>query len=102
MTDKFVLDTSIIIDGKATEMINSGEIASGSEVVIPKAALDELQAQASKHREEGFVGLEELTRLRSLGAEKNIKIDFEGERPSMDDIRLAKSGRIDAIIRDVA
>ena len=102
MTDKFVLDTSIIIDGKATEMINSGEIAAGSEVIIPKAALDELQAQASKHREEGFVGLEELTRLRSLGAEKNIKIDFEGERPSMDDIRLAKSGRIDAIIRDVA
>jgi ATPase len=100
--DRFVLDTSIIIDGKATEMIKSGEIPRGAEIIIPKAALDELQAQASRHREEGFVGLEEITRLRSLGSEMNIEIAFEGERPTMDDIRLAKGGRIDAIIRDVA
>ena len=100
--DKVVLDTSVIIEGKATEMIISGELAGVSEIIIPRAALDELQAQASKHQEEGFVGLEEITKLRSLCAGKNIKIGFEGERPSMDDIRLARSGRIDAIIRDVA
>lgn len=99
---KFVLDTSIIIDGKATAQIDSGEIGVDSEIIVPRAVLDELQAQASKHREEGFLGLEELTRLRSLCEQKGIKIGFEGERPSMDDIRLAKSGRIDAIIRDVA
>ncbi len=100
--DKVVLDTSVIIDGKATELIQSGELVSGSLVIVPRAALDELQAQASKHRQEGFVGLEELTRLRTLCEEKKISIEFEGERPSMDDIRLAGSGRIDAIIRDVA
>jgi ATPase len=100
--DRFVLDTSIIIDGKATQMIKTGEIPRGSQIIIPKAALDELQAQASRHREEGFVGLEELTRLRALGSDENIEIVFEGERPTMDDIRLAKGGRIDAIIRDVA
>jgi ATPase len=99
---KLVLDTSIIIDGKASELIDRGEISQGSEVIIPMAALDELQAQASKHREEGFTGLREITRLRSLGSEKRITITFSGERPSMDDIRLAQNGRIDAIIRDVA
>lgn len=100
--NKFVLDTSIVIDGKAAEMINTSEISEGDEIIIPRAVLDELQAQASKHREEGFVGLEELTRLRSLCDQKKITIGFEGDRPSMEDIKLAKSGRIDAIIRDVA
>ena len=102
MTQRVVLDTSVIIDGIATSMIQSGELAEGSEMIVPIAALDELQAQASKHRDEGFVGLEELTRLRTLCQEKKIVMTFEGERPSMDDIRLARSGRIDAIIRDVA
>jgi ATPase len=99
---KLVLDTSIIIDGKACELVSSGEITEGSEIIVPIAALDELQAQASRHREEGFTGLRELTRLRTLSEERKIKITFTGQRPSMDDIRLARSGRIDALIRDAA
>lgn len=97
-----VLDTSIIIDGRVSSMISSGEIPEGSEIIVPVAALDELQAQASKHREEGFLGLEELTAIRELSTAKNIRISFEGERPSIEDIRLARSGRIDALIRDIA
>jgi ATPase len=83
-------------------MISSGEILEGSEIIIPVASLDELQAQASKHREEGFIGLEELTKIRKLCDEKKVKLLFEGERPSMEDIKLARSGRIDALIRDIA
>ncbi|HZW54996.1 MAG TPA: PINc/VapC family ATPase [Nitrososphaerales archaeon] len=99
---RVVLDTSIIIDGKANAMVSSGEIKSGSTIIVPIAALDELQAQASRHREEGFLGLEELTRLRALCDERKITLEFRGERPSLEDIQLARSGRIDAIIRDVA
>jgi ATPase len=99
---KVVLDTSIIIDGKASELVSSGEISAGSEIIVPIAALDELQAQASRHREEGFAGLRELTRLRALSGEKNIKMTYTGQRPSMEDIRLARNGRIDALIRDAA
>jgi ATPase len=99
---KLVLDTSIIIDGKASELVSSGEIGEGSEIIVPVAALDELQAQASRHREEGFAGLRELTRLRTLSEERKIKMTFTGERPSMEDIRLARGGRIDALIRDAA
>jgi ATPase len=102
LIQKAVVDTSVIISGKVTSLIESGEIPSGAEIIVPVAALDELQAQASKHREEGFLGLEELTRLRKLCDQKKIQISFEGERPTMEDIRLAGSGRIDAIIRDVA
>ena len=101
MERKLVLDTSIIIDGKISKMIESGEVKD-CEVIIPLAALDELQAQASMNREPGFVGLAEIKKIRELCDGKGVTIRFVGERPSMDDIRLARHGRIDALIKDVA
>ncbi|PUA32660.1 MAG: ATPase [Candidatus Terraquivivens tikiterensis] len=101
MHTKIVPDTSVVINGKLTEYLQSEE-SKGCEVIIPVAVVDELQAQASKKREPGFIGLNELKRIRDICAEKNIPIRFSGERPSLEDIKLARSGRIDALIRDVA
>ena len=102
MESKVVLDTSVIIDGKISELVSSGELPEGIEIIVPVAALDELQSQASRHREEGFEGLKELNKLRELCELKKITLSYTGERPTMEDIRLASGGRIDAMIRDVA
>src|SRR5581483_561340 len=99
---KFVLDTSIIIDGEITKMLEAGKIEEGSELVIPLAVLDELQSQASTNKEHGFVGLEEIKKMHELCSAKKIGLRFVGQRPDLNDIRLAKHGRIDAIIKDVA
>jgi ATPase len=99
---KFVLDTSIIIDGEITKMLEENNIEEGSDIIIPLAVLDELQSQASTNKEHGFVGLEEIKKMRELCITKNINLRFVGQRPDLDDIRLAKHGRIDAIIKDVA
>ncbi len=99
--EKIVVDTSIIIDGEITKLIESG-ILKDCEIIIPVAVLDELQAQASQSKDYGFVGLEEIKKIRELTQKNNITIRFEGERPSMDDIKLARHGRIDAIIKDIA
>ena len=99
---KYVLDTSVIIDGEITKMIDSGAIEGGSEIIIPLAVLDELQSQASTNKEHGFVGLAEIKKMRELAQSRQIRLRFVGERPNIDDIRLAKHGRIDAIIKDVA
>jgi len=101
MMEKIVVDTSIIIDGEIAKLIEAGNLKD-CEIIIPVAVLDELQAQASRNKEYGFVGLEEIKKIRQLSEQHNIALRFEGERPSMDDIRLARSGRIDAIIKDVA
>jgi len=101
MVNKIVPDTSVIIHGNLAQMIEKGELKD-FELVIPLAVLDELQAQASKGRDVGFVGLDELKKIRKLCEEKKIKIKFVGERPSLEEIKLAKAGRIDALIRDVA
>jgi ATPase len=101
MTQKLVPDTSIIIDGNVQTVIEKGEFTD-VELVIPRAVLDELQAQASRGREPGFVGLGEIKKLREFCQSKGIKLTFLGERPGLNDIRLARSGRLDALITDVA
>jgi ATPase len=101
MSLKIVPDTSIIIDGKISKMLEEGELKD-VEVIIPVAVLDELQAQASKGKEPGFIGLNELKKIREVCEKKNVLIRFSGERPSLEDIKLARSGRLDALIRDVA
>src|SRR5215204_1674511 len=83
-------------------MIEGGQIDNGSEIIIPLAVLDELQSQASSNKEYGFVGLNEIKKIRDQSSMKDISLRFLGERPNIDDIRLAKRGRIDAIIKDVA
>lgn len=98
---KIVADTSVIISGFITKQIESKNLQN-SELIIPMAALDELQSQASQGKEQGFVGLEEIKKINKICQENNITIQFVGQRPSLDDIRLARHGRIDAIIKDVA
>ncbi|MDG6940186.1 MAG: Flp pilus assembly complex ATPase component TadA [Nitrososphaerota archaeon] len=101
MTETIVLDTSVVISGAIIGELESGSLGD-VKVCIPHATLDELQAQASKNVDVGFVGLEHLKNIREVCERKGLQFYFVGPTPSLDDIRLARSGRIDAIIRNVA
>ena len=101
MGEKAVPDTSVVINGALSRLIESGKLSEG-ELIIPLAVVDELQAQASRGKDVGLRGLEELRRIRALAEERGLTIRFSWERPSLEDIKLARSGRIDALIRDVA
>jgi len=98
---KVLPDTSIIVQGKLSQLLEEGKL-DGSEIIIPEIVMGELQAQAAKMKESGFLGLEEIKKIRSLLDKHKAKLKFTGERPSYDDIMLAKSGRIDALIQDSA
>ena len=98
---RICVDTSVIIHGKITELINSKKLTK-SEILIPQLVMGELQAQAAKGREIGYIGLEEIKKIRQLAKKHKIKINFVGERQSYEDIILAKSGRIDALIINIA
>lgn len=99
--EKIIPDTSILIDHKLSELIKEGELEN-VEIIIPEAVVDELQAQANDGREIGFEGLEEIKKLRELSEDKNIEISHIGRRPTQEEIDLAKSGRIDSLIKDHA
>ncbi|AKG91714.1 ATPase, PilT family [Geoglobus ahangari] len=97
---KYVVDTSVIIDGRVSKMIESGEIK--GTIIIPEAVLAELEAQANFGRMTGFQGLEEVRRIRELAERAGFDVLFLGERPSLEHVRLARGGEIDNLIRKVA
>ena len=98
---KIVADTSVIINGQLIAQIESGSIRN-TEIIIPQAVFDELQSQASSKKKQGFVGLEKIQKLKELSGSYGLNIVLKGTHPSNDDIRLADSGRIDALITDMA
>jgi len=98
---KICIDTSALIHGKITELIKSEKL-NEAEIIIPEIVTGELQAQASRGKEIGFIGLEEIKNIRELSEKHKIILKFIGERPSYEDILLARSGRIDALIQDIA
>jgi ATPase len=99
---KILLDTSAIIDGEFTRILERSKSPDYSAIIIPVAALDELQSQASTNKEHGFIGLNEIKKIRDLCKTLKIELKFAGERPSANDINLATRGRIDAIINELA
>ncbi len=98
---KIIPDTSVIIDGRVTELVE-GEEFQGSIVVIHEAVLGELEYQANRGQETGMSGLDEAKRLRKLSDKGVIELKYKGERPTLEEIKLAPGGEIDSLIRELA
>jgi ATPase len=101
MAKYLVPDTSVVIDGRISSRVRSGEIKA-QRIVVPEAVVAELEAQANHGREIGIRGLEELRRLSEMAKAGKIELEYVGVRPDLDQIKLAGGGEIDAMIRDVA
>ena len=99
--DKLLPDTSVIIEGLLSAKISNGEIVTG-EVIIHEAVIAELEHQANMGKSIGYLGLDEIQRLKDLTEEKGFELNFKGVRPSAQDIRHASLGEIDALIRQLA
>ena len=98
---KIVLDTSVIINGLFKTQIESGNIRN-SEIIIPQAVIDELQSQASQKKDQGFIGLKQIKELKNLSKNFALEISIHGNHPSIEDIHMARKGKIDSLIKDIA
>ncbi|MDD5499605.1 MAG: PINc/VapC family ATPase [Candidatus Nanoarchaeia archaeon] len=96
-TEIFVPDTSVIIEGILSSMIEKGQV-SGT-IIIHNAVLAELEHQANSNREIGLIGINEIKKIISL---KKIKIEYDGQRPTIQAIKYSNKGEIDSLIRDLA
>ena len=99
--ERIIPDTSAIIIGAVSDILEK-ENLDYPEIIVPEAVVCELEHQANAKRSEGHKGLKELQKLQSLQDEGELAITFKGRRPTNYDIRYAKSGEIDGIIRDLA
>lgn len=98
--ERAVPDTSVLISGVFSGLIENDKIK--GEIIIPEFVMEELRSQASRGKEIGFKGLQELKRIRELCQEKGIELKKTGRRQTYEEIKLAKFGRIDALILDIA
>ena len=98
---RIIPDTSAVIIGAISDILEK-ENLDYPEIIVPEAVVCELEHQANANRSEGRKGLKELQKLQRLQYEGELAIDFKGKRPTNYDIKYAKSGEIDSIIRDIA
>ena len=98
---RIIPDTSAVIIGAISEIVEKKDL-DYPEIIVPEAVVCELEHQANANRSEGHKGLKELQKLQRMQYEGELAIDFKGKRPTNYDIKYAKSGEIDSIIRDLA
>ena len=98
---RIIPDTSAVIIGAVSDIVENSDL-DYPEIIVPEAVVCELEHQANANRSEGRKGLKELQKLQDLQYEGELAISFKGKRPTNYDIKYAKSGEIDSIIRDVA
>ncbi|WP_410319135.1 PINc/VapC family ATPase [Methanobrevibacter sp.] len=98
---RIIPDTSAVIIGAVSEIVEKEDL-DYPEIIVPEAVVCELEHQANDNRSEGHKGLKELQKLQRMQYEGELAIDFKGKRPTNYDIKYAKSGEIDSIIRDLA
>ena len=99
--NKLIPDTSVIIEGLVSKYIINGQIKV-NEVLIHEAVLGELENQANSSKVIGELGLEEVKKIRKLSKGYGFKVVFSGRRASADEIKQARRGEIDALIRSLA
>src|SRR3989338_8238281 len=97
--EKLIPDTSVIIEGLVSKKINEKELKVDF-VIIHEAVIAELEHQANLGKAIGFLGLDEIKRIRELA--KDFELKFGGVRPRAVEIRDASLGEIDSLIRQLA
>ncbi|UCG90091.1 MAG: Flp pilus assembly complex ATPase component TadA [Candidatus Heimdallarchaeota archaeon] len=98
----YVPDTSAIINGGLRDILETKKIETESRVAIHASLIAELEHQANSGRKSGIKGLKELTIIRQICGDLGILLEYGGRRPHLSEIKRARSGEIDAIIRDFA
>ncbi|PIZ52965.1 ATPase, partial [Candidatus Woesearchaeota archaeon CG_4_10_14_0_2_um_filter_33_10] len=71
-------------------------------VIIHEAVLAELEHQANQNKETGVLGLEEINKIRELSEKLGFNLEFSGKRPNAYEIKYARLGEIDSLIRELA
>ncbi|MBI2541574.1 Flp pilus assembly complex ATPase component TadA [Candidatus Woesearchaeota archaeon] len=99
--ERIVPDTSVIIEGLLSEKVSHNHIKS-NEIIIHEAVIAELEHQANLGKAIGFLGLDEIKRIKALSQEKGFELSFKGSRPKAAEIRHASLGEIDSLIRQLA
>ncbi|MBW2971782.1 PIN domain-containing protein, partial [Candidatus Woesearchaeota archaeon] len=99
--ERLVPDTSVIIEGILSRKIEAKELLP-QQVIIHEAVLAELEHQANQNKSIGFLGIDEIDKLKQLSGKLGFELAFGGKRPSAYEISQARLGEMDSLIRELA
>jgi len=97
-TEKIAPDTSIIIEGALSAKLESMDI-NPSEVLIHEILISELEHLATMEHTSGYLGLDELKRLRAILKDR---LKIVGKKPAYGYERHMPLSDIDSLIRKMA
>ncbi len=97
--EKFIVDTSVILNGKILELIDEEELGIKPIILISRIVTAEIEFQANVGKVIGKYGLDVLKKLREYHNKGKIKLELVGKRPTMEQIKLNYGGELDAAIR---
>ncbi|MHA1402545.1 MAG: ATPase, T2SS/T4P/T4SS family [Candidatus Helarchaeota archaeon] len=95
---KYVLDTSVIVDQTILNLLDAKKLEAPIEILVPNVVASEIEYQANSGKKIGRDGIKVLNDLRM----RVEKIEYIGNRPTLEQIKLSASGELDFLIREVA
>ncbi|MCE7741176.1 MAG: Flp pilus assembly complex ATPase component [Candidatus Heimdallarchaeota archaeon] len=97
---KYVPDTSTIINGQFLKYLVKQEDVDS--IVLSRVVIAEIENMANQAKTTGMAALEELQRMRDYCAKTAVELVIDGYRPTVNQIKGAPGGELDAQIRDLA
>lgn len=97
---EIIPDTSAIIEGIISEWLENGKFK--GKVYIHRAVISELSHQANIGKITGFLGLEEIRKIREFEKKGVVTVEIVGDYPTKRHIEMAKLGEIDLLIIEYA
>src|SRR3989338_10356313 len=97
LIERIVPDTSVLIEGLLSDKIKHKHIKT-NEIIIHEAVIAELEHQANTNKAIGFLGLDEIKKLKKMSKDEGFELSYKGQRPKAAEIRHASLGEIDSLI----
>ena len=91
---KYIPDTSVLINNSVTKSIENNKIPNGSDILIPRPVLAELEYQANAGIITAFFALVELEKLKQKSISGLINLEYVGKHPTLDQIKSNQGSAI--------
>ncbi|MEM2121210.1 MAG: PINc/VapC family ATPase [Candidatus Woesearchaeota archaeon] len=98
--EKVILDSSALSEGIVSKLLMENKICF-EELIIPEALVSEVEYQIQQNRAFGFLGIEEIQKLKELSSNK-FRIKFSGKKLSHFELERMNLLELDSMIRDLA
>ncbi|MEK6967918.1 MAG: PINc/VapC family ATPase [Nanoarchaeota archaeon] len=98
---RLVPDTSVLIEGLLSSKLSIPELEVDT-IVIHEAAIALFEHLAYQNKAVGFLGLDELERIKEYSSKLKFTLEFVGKRPMPLELKNMTLSEVDSQIRDLA